>query len=336
MPRGRHPWQWYGTAKMPNTAARYSRAVLLKGDIALDLYLHIAVSGGRSQPTYTVPPDFAVVEAWLSLAARPLAEQARIRKEQWFNENAVLHEAFSAWPLAESQAGYPVLDTVDIAYRRIREAAVEEVTSEPHGLRVQFTLIKSKSEREEGRHLQCTAAVAKSGGKTRGPVGNWMRRDFSPPGAARTLAADLRRLIEEKAPSYQRILCRATHIVQRAALDKDWANVSQELRSQNLGTVEESSWQYGRSFQYLIAKNAVTAAGGQPMALLVKISTRRRTAGDAPTRETIFEAYALLAANVERPYARAVGDAQFGKDSAIQKALLEKVMAKYKCDKVEN
>ena len=142
------------------------------------------------------------------------------------------------------------------------------------------------------------------------------------PVAARNLADDLRRVVQVKEPSYQRLLCTATHIVRNAMHNKEWSAVSQELNGQGLTLLAEHAWQYGMRRQYLVAEKAYTTAGGQNMDLFVEVDTWRETSKSTQTREIVSRAYAGLRATVEMPYAQVLGEKRFGSDTAIHQALL--------------
>ncbi len=296
-----------------------TNACAIKGGCAMDLYLSFGVSGGRSQPTYSIPPDFTVFQAAVGLSATPLAQQEQVRKEQWFGKGTIIQEALSAWPVRDALPAFPVLAAVDISFGEISDPAAD---SGGQGYRVQLVLVKGKDDRQSSRRLECSAAVSQKRGETRGPVGGWLSRDEPPSGAARKLADDLRRVVKEKEPSYQRLLCKATHLVQKAALGRQWSAVSQELNGQGLRPLDEHPWQYGRLYKYLVTENAYTTAGGQSMDLFVKFETWWETSKSVPTREMVCEAYPGLCAKVQTTYAQALSEARFGKDTAIHKALL--------------
>jgi hypothetical protein len=213
-----------------------------RGGGGMDLYVSFVVSGGRSQPTYSIPEDFTVVEATVGLSATVLVPLERIRKEQWFGKETVIQEALSAWPVREAQATFPVLECVDLSFGEIRDAADG---NERQGYRLRLDLVKGRDERQSRRRLECEAAASHHRGQGRGPLEDWLSRDYSPPGAGRKLADDLRRILEAKEPSYQRLLCQATHLVHKAALGREWSEVSQELSGQSLKLVSEHPWQYG-------------------------------------------------------------------------------------------
>jgi hypothetical protein len=296
-----------------------TNACPIKGSSQVDLYLHFGVSGGRSQPTYTVPPDYSVLEAHVGLAVTLLARPDEIRKGEWFGKGTVVQEALAAWPVVAAQPVFPILDAVDVSFGAIRALADEEGG---HGYRLQFTLVKGRDDRQDGRRLQCAAIVSQDRVEGCKPVGRWLGQDFSGPGAARTLAEDLRAIVKEKDPSYQRLLYKATHVVRKAALGKPWPLVWQELRGQRLGPVTEHSWQYGRSHRYIVAEKAYTSEGGQSMDLFVEFRTFWQTSGTAPTQEMVSEAYAGLSAEVQTSHAQALAEAHFGERTAIHKALL--------------
>jgi hypothetical protein len=151
-------------------------------------------------------------------------------------------------------------------------------------------------------------------------------RDPLPPPAAATLAADLRGLLKEKEPSYHRLLCKATHMVQKAALGREWPAVSRQLSAQGLRPAAENSWQYGTWHEYAIAQKAYTTKGGQSMDLFVYFSIWRETSKTARTREIVQQAYAGFNADVQTPYVQVLSESRFGAGTAIHKALLhEKV-----------
>ena len=296
-------------------------ACVTAGGSEMDLYLSFYVSHGRPQPTYSVPPDYTVLEATVGLSATLLASQEQVRKEQWFGKGTVIQEALSAWPVTNALPGFPVLETVDVSFGEIRDMAVGNGRQ---GYRLQLVLVKGKDDRQSSRRLECSAAVSDHRGKGRDPVGGWLSRDLSPPGAARTLAEDLRRVVKEKERSYHRLLCKATHIVRNAALGSEWSAVAQELDGQDLKPLDKRSWDCGTKHKYLVSDSAYTTERGQSMDLYVEFRTWRETSKTAPTREIVSEAYAGLSANTLTTYAQALSEARFGKDTAIHKALLHK------------
>jgi hypothetical protein len=295
------------------------RTFTIKNGLGMDLYIRFEVSTGRSQPTYAVPPDNTVMETTVGLSCTLLAEHEQIRKERWFGEGTVVAEALSAWPVTDARMSFPVLEAVDISFGPVWSNDRQDA----RGYQLQFDLVKGKGEKQTKRRLLCSAAAPQRGERRRGPVENWLSRDDSPPGAARTLAEDLRRVVTEKDPSYHRLLWKATHIVHKAMHGREWSAVAKELNGQELTTLRDDSWQYGGLYKYLVAEKACTTKSGQSMDLFVEVMTGRQTSKSAPTREMVLDAHAVLRAKLDAPYAKVLRDASFGKDTAIHMALVE-------------
>ena len=245
----------------------------------MDLYLSLSVSGGRPEPTYAVPPDSTVSEATVGLSAAPSAPHKQVGREQWFGKGTVVQEALSSWPVTDTLTEFPVLDNVDLSFGEVRVPG-----SKPLGYRLRLEFVTGKGERENRRQLECFAALSEQPGE-RSPVTGWLSRDFAPPGAAASLPDDLRLLLQEKELSYQRILWKATHIVQKATLDREWAVVSQELMGHGLKQISNRTWQYGKMFEYLVAENAYVTEGGQAMDMIVEFKTFRENLENLRQRE---------------------------------------------------
>lgn len=316
-------------AKMPiaETGSDYPqyKCVLLPdawiagGGVKMNLCLELGVSRGRSQPTYAVPPDSTILRATVRLSAALSAPHEQVRKAQWFGAGTVIQEALDSWPITETLNDFPILAGIDLSFGEVGDG---DRDNRLQGYRLGLEFVNQKGNRAKRRRLDCWAALANQPGRGRGPVTGWLSRDIALPGAAVFLPDDLRSLLLEKEASYQRILWKATHLVQNATLGRDWAVVSQEL-GDTLKQTSNRNWQYGTAFEYLVGEKACITEGGQAMDLVVVLDTYRQVAKTAPTRQIIRGAYAALRADVGKTYAEVVGKSLFGKDTAVHQTLLD-------------
>src|SRR6185503_16201155 len=120
-----------------------------------------------------------------------------------------------------------------------------------YGLRLDF--VGRQGEAARRRRLECYAYLADQPGGKREPIRDWTTRDLAPQGAAASLADDLAGLLKEKETSYQRILWKATHLVERATLDRELKVVEQELNGRGLKQIGRPARQHGTTLEYLVA-----------------------------------------------------------------------------------
>lgn len=291
------------------------KAYVTIGGVEMDLLAQLNVVGGRPQPTYTVPPSITVNNVAVFLSARKLDDDLGTAKKK-FDKKTIIHQALSSRPVRETTESSPLLTNVEIGYGQKNY----EIGSDEPSYRLQMTFAQADESKRVGRRLQCWVASSKNAASNEWKITGWKYQDFSPPSEAGNVASLLRRSVRQPNTSYQQVLRNSTHILQQAVLDKNWSEVVASLKDQ--GLIRETSNASEDVHDYVIAEDVFKTNEGHSFDFYVQLWKKRKTSINSPTQSVVGRAVAGLRAKPSIPYKRAVGDAIFGNDKAIQKALL--------------